>query len=251
MPISGVNYFGLNNLIGSLAGRAVARILLGCESKEGASGGQQDTVQDVVQEPFCSSKYYICDEFGGEKVGSNTWNVSEKGESLSIDYTAKEGELTISSSQGNDGLDTGVGLSSVQSAGLPESGNFYHGVEARVKLGGSSSFTLSDGTNACKIGSSSGAICGGSSINETDYYEAKVADVSEWHTYSMSTFKALDGSGNTEVILYQDNKEITKFHQGPTIKYSIFTAGINCWLTEIGSCTFDYVRGQVTDQNQW
>ncbi|MBI4453630.1 hypothetical protein HY636_03215 [Candidatus Woesearchaeota archaeon] len=249
-------------LIRGLAGLAALYALgVGCESKEELIDSEKDAGLTLESCDVASSKcpsvcldndYYLCDPFEGEEgINVDVWKVSIKGEEIS--FLIDEGYLTMSSSQGNVELDTGISFLSVQSAGLPESGNFYHGIEARVKLDGSSSFTLGNGTNRCKIGSSNGAICGGYSIQETDYYEAKVKDVSEWHTYHMGTGKALDGSGKVEGALYQDGKKIMdlEIQNESSIKYSKFTTDINCWLPEIGSCTFDYVRARVTDQNKW
>lgn len=257
----GVNFFGLNNLIGGLAGRAVLRVLLGCEAAKGSNGNQQDVVQDTEQDTaqeqettqgsFCPSQYYICDEFEGEEIETDVWTVSVKGAGVS--YGAEEGELTMSNSQGYTGRkNAGVDFVSAQSAGLPESGNFLHSIEAMVKLNESASFSLGDGTNMCKIGTE-GAICGDNSIYDTDYYEAvELADVSKWHVYSLITAKTLDRSDEAVVTLYQDSDKILSFHKGPaSVEYSKFATDIGCWVPEIGSCTFDYVRGQVADQNQW
>jgi hypothetical protein len=108
---------GLNNLIVGLAGRAWLAATGACEStKEGSSGNQEDTVQGMTQEPFCSNQYYLCDRFEGEGIETDVWKVSVKGEGVSYGVDAIKGELTMSSSQGNAGLDTGVGFVSAQPA---------------------------------------------------------------------------------------------------------------------------------------
>jgi hypothetical protein len=250
-------------LIGSLAGlTALYALNAGCESKEESNGIDSKSLVDILAGEvisqageevlqscevmeclsFCNKDYYVCDEFNGDEVNTTIWDISKKGD---IGYLVGEGYLTISNS-GN--LDASVILSSVQTKSLVyEVDALTHSMETKAKLDGGSILYFSDGLNGCVVFNADNcAVCGETSIYESDACTDPVEDTDGWHTYA--TIMITNGNGEPRIQLFQDG--VNKITDAPAIvsygEHALHTA-IGCFTYDTGSCQFDYVRGLKSD----